>query len=425
MSAEAPLPNRRPIDLNTAPADALTSVVGIGGVLAERIVAYRRDHGPFASLSQLTNVVGIGPGVLRRIRDQLTVGEGVPATSDVSRPPDQEPPEGGQALVEPIEREEPEQVAQPPLQEVVGREPEPEAAESVEQAGEAIEPTPVEREEAAAEPSPEEEAPPEEERQPEAELPPPAAEVVPTKVEEAAAEPGVEIEEPVAEKEAVEERVQVERPPRPKPVPARAALWHDLWLVLLGGLAGVALTVIATVIWSGTVDFAPRSEMQALSGNLDTMQSNQEQAGERIVELEARVGDLQKLTGRVSGLEDALDEAERELAEAQDRLVQTQDSVHKLKEALTSEIASLRSSVTHELERQGQRLDETEDALSELTASLKELEDAFELVEGRVRRFDTFFASLRDLLIDMQGPSQPAKAGPAAKPTATPIAKGK
>ncbi|TEU09548.1 MAG: helix-hairpin-helix domain-containing protein, partial [Anaerolineales bacterium] len=260
MSAEAPLPNRRPIDLNTAPADALSSVVGIGGVLAERIVAYRRDHGPFASLSQLTNVVGIGPGVLRRIGGQLTVGEGVPATSDVSRPPDQEPPEGGQAPVEPVEQEEPEQVAQPPVQEGEGGEPEPGAAELVELAGTAIAPPPVEREEAAAEPSPEEEAPPEEERQPEAEAEPAAeapaereepefveevieaAEVVPTKVEEAAVEPSLEVEEPVAKKEAVEERVQVERPPRPKPV----SFWHDLWLVLLGGLAGVALTVIAT-----------------------------------------------------------------------------------------------------------------------------------------------------------------------------------
>ena len=232
----------------------------------------------------------------------------------------------------------------------------------------------------------------------------------------------------MTEKEAVEERVQVERPPGPKPVP----FWHDLWLVLLGGLAGVALTVIATVIWSGTVDFAPRSEMQALSSNLDTMHSNQEQAWERIDklavradELEARVGDLQKLTGRVSGLEDALDQAERELAEAQDRLVQTQDSVDKLKEALTSEIASLRSSVTDELERQGQRLDKTEDALSELTASLKELEDAFELVEGRVRRFDAFLASLRDLLIEMQEPAQslqPTRPESSPKVTPTPIA---
>ncbi|HDO34258.1 MAG TPA: competence protein ComEA, partial [Chromatiales bacterium] len=46
----------------------------VGPHLAEAIVQYRKAHGPFASLEQLLQVKGIGPRVLERNRDRLTVG---------------------------------------------------------------------------------------------------------------------------------------------------------------------------------------------------------------------------------------------------------------------------------------------------------------------------------------------------------------
>ena len=40
-------PDFAPLDLNTAPAEELAKLPGIGEALAERIVSYREEHGPF------------------------------------------------------------------------------------------------------------------------------------------------------------------------------------------------------------------------------------------------------------------------------------------------------------------------------------------------------------------------------------------
>ncbi len=56
------------LDLNAADARALATLPGIGPALAERIVAERTAHGPFASPEDLLRVPGIGAGRLERIR---------------------------------------------------------------------------------------------------------------------------------------------------------------------------------------------------------------------------------------------------------------------------------------------------------------------------------------------------------------------
>ena len=61
------------IDINTADARTLETLPGIGEVLAESIVAYREEHGPFASVDELDHVYGIGEGKLEPIRRFLTV----------------------------------------------------------------------------------------------------------------------------------------------------------------------------------------------------------------------------------------------------------------------------------------------------------------------------------------------------------------
>ena len=53
------LPPAAPIDINTADAQTLATVPGIGGGLAERIVAFRAANGPFASVDELLDVSGI------------------------------------------------------------------------------------------------------------------------------------------------------------------------------------------------------------------------------------------------------------------------------------------------------------------------------------------------------------------------------
>ncbi|HSH45844.1 MAG TPA: helix-hairpin-helix domain-containing protein, partial [Longimicrobiales bacterium] len=63
-----------PVDLNAADAVALTSLPGIGPVLAERIVAYRDSVGRFGDVDALMAVKGVGEATLERIRASVTVG---------------------------------------------------------------------------------------------------------------------------------------------------------------------------------------------------------------------------------------------------------------------------------------------------------------------------------------------------------------
>jgi competence protein ComEA len=75
-SAEELLPDLSPLDINTATAEELAELPGIGAELAARIVAWRQEHGPFAACEDLMNVKGIGEGKFAQIADQITVDGG-------------------------------------------------------------------------------------------------------------------------------------------------------------------------------------------------------------------------------------------------------------------------------------------------------------------------------------------------------------
>lgn len=61
------------VDLNTADAEELAGLEGIGPALAERIIAYREENGPFEHASDVMNVPGIGEGIFAKIKDSVTV----------------------------------------------------------------------------------------------------------------------------------------------------------------------------------------------------------------------------------------------------------------------------------------------------------------------------------------------------------------
>jgi len=61
------------VNLNRASVAELQAVPGIGPATAERIVAYRDQHGTFTSLEQLVEVKGIGQAKLAKLRSHLTV----------------------------------------------------------------------------------------------------------------------------------------------------------------------------------------------------------------------------------------------------------------------------------------------------------------------------------------------------------------
>ncbi|MEG3616660.1 helix-hairpin-helix domain-containing protein [Isoptericola haloaureus] len=62
-----------PVPLNAADATALTALPGVGPVLADRIVAWRDEHGPFTRFDELAEVSGIGPVLLEELRDLVVL----------------------------------------------------------------------------------------------------------------------------------------------------------------------------------------------------------------------------------------------------------------------------------------------------------------------------------------------------------------
>lgn len=61
------------IHLNQATAAELDSLPGVGPVIAERIVSYREENGPFQSVEDLLDVPGIGEAKLADLRDHVQV----------------------------------------------------------------------------------------------------------------------------------------------------------------------------------------------------------------------------------------------------------------------------------------------------------------------------------------------------------------
>jgi competence protein ComEA len=61
------------VDLNAADATALETLPGIGPALAERIIAWRDEHGGFRSVEDLLEVSGIGEGRFAELQERVRV----------------------------------------------------------------------------------------------------------------------------------------------------------------------------------------------------------------------------------------------------------------------------------------------------------------------------------------------------------------
>ena len=62
-----------PVNLNTATADELGTLDGVGPATATKILAYREEHGGFGSVDELDQVPGIGEKRLAALRPHVTV----------------------------------------------------------------------------------------------------------------------------------------------------------------------------------------------------------------------------------------------------------------------------------------------------------------------------------------------------------------
>jgi competence protein ComEA len=63
-----PLAPGERIDLDRADVTEITRLPRVGPALAQRLVAWRNDHGPFGRIERVDSVPGIGPSLLAAIR---------------------------------------------------------------------------------------------------------------------------------------------------------------------------------------------------------------------------------------------------------------------------------------------------------------------------------------------------------------------
>ena len=63
----------RLISINSAPIEELILLPGIGTALAERIIAYREEHGGFRTMEELMKVSGIGQVKYERIKEFISL----------------------------------------------------------------------------------------------------------------------------------------------------------------------------------------------------------------------------------------------------------------------------------------------------------------------------------------------------------------
>ena len=72
---EITAPTRVLVNINTADAEELETLTGIGPSLAQAIIDYRTEHGAFRSVEDLLLVKGIGEAKLEGFRAEITLEE--------------------------------------------------------------------------------------------------------------------------------------------------------------------------------------------------------------------------------------------------------------------------------------------------------------------------------------------------------------
>ena len=76
---QAPLPPAEKVDLNQASLVELERLPGVGFILAQKILAYRDEYGPFTSLFDLERIPGLNPDTLQELEPWVTVAPAPPS----------------------------------------------------------------------------------------------------------------------------------------------------------------------------------------------------------------------------------------------------------------------------------------------------------------------------------------------------------
>jgi competence protein ComEA len=80
VSQHAPAPaassaQSQTVNVNRATVDELTQLPGVGPALAQRIIDFREQHGPFTTIDDLDAVSGVGTSLLNKIAEYVVFGE--------------------------------------------------------------------------------------------------------------------------------------------------------------------------------------------------------------------------------------------------------------------------------------------------------------------------------------------------------------
>ncbi len=79
-----------PVNINTADAKTIGEALsGIGLKKAEAIVKYREEKGAFKTVDDLTNVKGIGPKIVEKIKNDVLLSDDVAAAPKVDEKVDE------------------------------------------------------------------------------------------------------------------------------------------------------------------------------------------------------------------------------------------------------------------------------------------------------------------------------------------------
>lgn len=62
-----------PININKATLEEFKTIKGLGQTKAQAIITYREKNGPFAQITDLQKVPGIGPKIFEKIQSELSL----------------------------------------------------------------------------------------------------------------------------------------------------------------------------------------------------------------------------------------------------------------------------------------------------------------------------------------------------------------
>jgi prefoldin subunit 5 len=246
------------IDVNTADAQGLMQLPGVGASLAERIIAAR----PFASVDELQRVSGLGPRFLERMRSQVLVSP--PEEHEEEAPT---PTAAEAEAPSPTVDETPTRLELPPLEEAA--------------------PPPAEEAPPQEEAYPLEEATPPPEREPEPEeTPPPVVELAPAEV------PAPEIERPRRKKE-------------PALVTRAQAFWMILSAAVIAFFLAVVLSLGILTAINGGLEFATPADVAEVASQADALSLQIDALESDLKGVRTRLDNLERLSGRLDQVEEA------------------------------------------------------------------------------------------------------------------------